>query len=74
MSLKFAALGGLVSLSPLGAAARADDQARNSGSAGSYQPILISLGWWNGGAVRERPAAGVLQLFRHKAARVFATR
>jgi hypothetical protein len=68
MSLKFAALGDLVSLSPLGAAARADDQTRNSGSAGSYQPILISLGWWSGAARREKPAAGVLQLFLNKAA------
>ena len=58
MSLKFAALGGLVSLSPLGAATRADHQTRNSGSAGSYQPILISLGWWRG-AARETRGRGV---------------
>jgi hypothetical protein len=68
VSLKFAALGGLVSLSPLGAATRADHQTRNSGSAGSYQPILISLGWWSGAAPREKPAAGVLQPCLHKAA------
>ena len=74
MSLKLAALGDLVSLCPFGAAMRADDRTRNSRSAGSHEPILISLGWWSGVAARERPATGVLRLFLHKAARVFATR
>ena len=73
MSLKLAALGDLVSLCPFDAAMRADDRTRDSGSAGSHEPILISLGWWTGVAPREKPATGVLQLFLHKAARVLVS-
>ena len=73
MSLKLAALGDLVSLCPFDAAMRADDRTRHSGSTGSHEPVLISLGWWSSGATREKPKVRLLQPILHKAARVLAT-
>jgi hypothetical protein len=63
MSWKFAVLGELVSLHPLGAATRADDRTQLLGPARSREPIVISLGWWTGVAPRETPATGALRLF-----------
>jgi hypothetical protein len=68
MSLKFAALGDLVSLCPFDAAMRADDQTRDPGPAHSREPIVVSLGWWSAAAPREKPATGVLRRLLHMAA------
>ena len=74
MSLKFAALGDILSLRPFRASARVDDQTQNIGSAGSHEPIPIGLGWWDRVADREKRAAGVLQRFLNGAARIFTAR
>jgi hypothetical protein len=60
MSLKFAALGGLITLGPRRAPIRADAQAQNLGPVGPHdEPILTTLGRRSRAAEPEKPAAGV---------------
>jgi hypothetical protein len=71
--LKFAALGELLALNPLGASARVRNQAQGLASVEPFAPVLFTFGWGRSGAEPDKAAAGVVKRFLSKAQRPAAT-